>query len=105
MKQCGRSYLPDIRDLSSLDDVLNQRSVADFKYIAHEKRIDGVAPPLPSTTAGCSLIVLIGPEGGFGDEEVAAARARGYAPLYLGERKLRTETAAVVVSGMIGGWR
>ena len=43
------------------------------------------------------ITVLIGPEGGFDAEELAAARAAGFAALTLGPRVLRTETAGLAV--------
>jgi 16S rRNA (uracil1498-N3)-methyltransferase len=48
-----------------------------------------------------SIALLIGPEGGFTDEEVALAREKGAIPVGLGPRILRTETAAVVASALI----
>jgi 16S rRNA (uracil1498-N3)-methyltransferase len=48
-----------------------------------------------------SIALLIGPEGGFTDEEVALASGKGAIPVGLGPRILRTETAAVVASALI----
>ena len=48
-----------------------------------------------------SIALLIGPEGGFTDEEVATASEKGAVPVGLGPRILRTETAAVVASALI----
>lgn len=42
-----------------------------------------------------ALCWLIGPEGGFSAEEEALAQAHGATPVYLGERILRVETAAL----------
>ena len=42
------------------------------------------------------VVVLIGPEGDFSEEEVRKAMKRGYVPVSLGESRLRTETAGVV---------
>lgn len=47
------------------------------------------------TYAGSEIIVLIGPEGDFSREEVAAALAAGFIPVHLGPSRLRTETAAL----------
>jgi 16S rRNA (uracil1498-N3)-methyltransferase len=47
------------------------------------------------------VLVVIGPEGGFAADEVARARAAGGAPISLGRRILRTETAALVVLAAI----
>jgi 16S rRNA (uracil1498-N3)-methyltransferase len=48
-----------------------------------------------------SAAVLIGPEGGFSEAEVAAARAAGFLPITLGPRILRMETAAVVAAALV----
>ncbi|TGU94511.1 RsmE family RNA methyltransferase, partial [Mesorhizobium sp. M00.F.Ca.ET.186.01.1.1] len=47
--------------------------------------------------SGDSLLVLIGPEGGFTPEEVAQAESKGFLPVSLGPRILRTETASQYV--------
>ena len=50
---------------------------------------------------GVSVGLMIGPEGGFSEAEVALACAAGAIPIHLGPRILRTETAAVVASALI----
>jgi len=47
------------------------------------------------------VAVLIGPEGGFADEEVQAARAAGWQSVTLGKRIFRMETAAVVATALV----
>lgn len=49
-----------------------------------------------------SVVVLIGPEGGFSRAEADAARARGFHLVSLGPTILRTETAAIAALSMIG---
>ena len=46
--------------------------------------------------------LIVGPEGGFTDAEYAAALHEGYEGVAIGERRLRTETAALVGSIVIG---
>ncbi len=50
---------------------------------------------------GGSVAAMIGPEGGFSDEEAAAAQAAGVQPVTLGRRILRMETAAVVTAAVV----
>ncbi|MCU0917321.1 MAG: 16S rRNA (uracil(1498)-N(3))-methyltransferase [Planctomycetes bacterium] len=71
-----------------------------------------IAAPAPETTTlrdalrdmpgqDASVALLIGPEGGFTDEEVALARAQGALAVGLGPRIMRTETAATVASALV----
>ena len=99
MKQCGRSYLPSVRKLTTLDELLTQRDMYDQKIIAHEQPL-GNAVKKNLATDVSSLLILIGPEGGFSDAEVDQCVASGCRTLYLGERRLRTETAAIVAVAM-----
>jgi 16S rRNA (uracil1498-N3)-methyltransferase len=58
---------------------------------------------MPRPEAGVSL--LIGPEGGWSEKEVAAALAAGCQPVRLGPRVLRTETAGVAaIAAMMALW-
>lgn len=57
----------------------------------------GPAPAEPPPT----VAILVGPEGGFSENEVEAARQAGFIPLTLGRRILRMETAAVVATALV----
>ena len=50
---------------------------------------------------GCDVMVLIGPEGDFSPEEVQVARESGFAPVTLGDSRLRTETAGMMAVAFI----
>jgi 16S rRNA (uracil1498-N3)-methyltransferase len=45
---------------------------------------------------GKKVLVMIGPEGDFSEEEVELAKKAGFTPVSLGESRLRVETAALV---------
>jgi 16S rRNA (uracil1498-N3)-methyltransferase len=97
MTQCGRSFLPQIRDLTNFQEVLNSLQNCQKKFIMHE-RIDMRAKPWGKIEAEDSLKsvgILIGPEGGFTEEEVKAAESAGFVCVSLGTRRLRSETAAI----------
>ena len=49
-----------------------------------------------------SIVLVVGPEGGVSDEEIAALRRAGAEPVRLGPTVLRTSTAAAVGLGAIG---
>lgn len=96
MKQCGRSYLPRITSISTFNAFLERPSSPSIKLIAHEHLVHASWPE-ESTPSGTSVCVLVGPEGGFSDQELEAAMSYGYQAVYLGDRRLRTETAALVL--------
>jgi 16S rRNA (uracil1498-N3)-methyltransferase len=95
-EQCGRNRVPEITPPVVLDDLLsgsakdahagNLRLVLDP---GSNLKVRDLAPP------GAGVTLLIGPEGGLSDEELAAALEAGYHGLQLGPRILRTETAAL----------
>ena len=96
-EQCGRNRVPLIDAPERLDAWL-------AKQTAHADAVQGVlslhasTQPLTAMRANAvqkSWVLLNGPEGGLTDAEDAAARAKGFVALSLGERVLRAETAAL----------
>jgi 16S rRNA (uracil1498-N3)-methyltransferase len=61
------------------------------------------APSTAATSAKPSLVVLVGPEGGFTEIEFDLAEKAGAMPVTLGRRILRSETAAVYAASLIIG--
>jgi 16S rRNA (uracil1498-N3)-methyltransferase len=96
MKQSERCVLPAIDALTSFDDFV-KASKAEAKVIAHEKAEGSPTVAISAAT----IAICIGPEGGFTEEEVTRAEACGFQLMTLGERRLRTETAAIVASARI----
>ena len=96
MKQSGRSRLPELDEPASLIKVLsefNNTTAAILHEGASGPSLKGL-DPVPG-------FVLIGPEGGFTDEELQEALDRGCRMASLGVRRLRTETAAVAAAALI----
>ena len=80
------------------DTMLNSLSDWDVKLLLSEKGAawsfrEGIGSTRPDRIA-----VIIGPEGGFADEEIEQAQGRGVVPVSVGRRILRTETAAIVAA-------
>ena len=102
MKQSGRSRLAQLAEPQPLARVLHGDAV-DFACIAHEQTepAHSLAAALARHPAARRIRILIGPEGGFTDEEVAEAQRAGYAPVSLGPRRLRAETAALVAASAV----
>ncbi|GHE21291.1 16S rRNA (uracil(1498)-N(3))-methyltransferase [Halomonas urumqiensis] len=95
-EQCGRAVVPPVHPPVALADWLAERDEA-LRLVLHP----GVADALAESGTPPSAALLIGPEGGLADGEVAAARAAGFTPLSLGPRILRTETAPVVALALL----
>ncbi len=66
----------------------------------NERGMRATAEALAAIRAGESLSVMIGPEGGFAQEEIEAVRERMQV-ISLGKRILRTDTAAIAVLSML----
>lgn len=102
MKQSGRAFLPQVSELTDLEDFLAAGRSASHRLVAHEKITSyDLKTPLPLMPGEDSAIVLIGPEGGFTDQEFDRCVAAGYRQIYMGGRRLRTETAAIVLTALI----
>ncbi|MGD1043983.1 MAG: RsmE family RNA methyltransferase [Bacteroidota bacterium] len=99
MKQCGRSWLPRIQPLQNLKSLIDNSSHYQLKFILHEEADSShtAATELKLHEDIHSLLVAVGPEGGFTEEETSCAVHAGFKSISLGTRRLRTETAAVVV--------
>jgi 16S rRNA (uracil1498-N3)-methyltransferase len=103
-EQSGRAFVPEVKTPLSLADWLaetdqSQRLV--LEPFAKHKLMD-------ISIAGDALDLLVGPEGGFTDDEIEAARANDVRAVSLGPRVLRTETAGpaaiAVLQAKTGGF-
>jgi len=97
-EQSHRAILPQIHAPASWKQMLAAASQYTRCVIAYEKEERShLSAVLQQLAPGDSLLVLIGPEGGFSSQEVEQAEAAGAVPVTLGPRILRTETAASYV--------
>lgn len=92
-EQCGRNHVPEVLPVLSLPQALAEAQ--GQKLVLHPE--GGRSLREQSLDADRPVTVLIGPEGGFDGEELAAAQAAGFRSLTLGPRVLRTETAGAAV--------
>ncbi len=92
-EQCGRNVLPQIYTPLELSSWLAQmRGNAHAKFILQPEGSTALhKQPQPQG----SVTLLIGPEGGFSEDETKMAHLTGFTPIRLGKRVLRTETAAM----------
>ncbi len=92
-KQARRSWLPTVAALASTDDVVSLVASADLAVVLHEDASVALAS-LPVPASG-EVVVVVGPEGGLTDDEVAAFADAGAQSVRLGAEVLRTSTAGV----------
>ncbi|WP_436522689.1 16S rRNA (uracil(1498)-N(3))-methyltransferase [Actinoplanes sp. HUAS TT8] len=107
-KQARRSWLPLVAgdpDCST-KQVTGRLAEASAAFVLHEEateRLTTVGLP-----AAGEIVLVVGPEGGISDAEVAAFREAGAVPVRLGSAVLRTSTAGVaalsVLSARLGRW-
>ncbi len=94
-EQCGRNVVPVIDAPVTIRDWLGENhDKPQLRLIMKPDSTRTVGAVQPN---GMDLAVLVGPEGGFSDDEYDLAEATGFKPLGLGPRILRTETAALAI--------
>ncbi|MEZ5615701.1 MAG: 16S rRNA (uracil(1498)-N(3))-methyltransferase [Rhodocyclaceae bacterium] len=99
-EQCGRDRIPEIAPILDLRQWLG-RLPQDNEII--RLLLSPQGGRRLRELAGCRrVLLLVGPEGGFAEEEAAAARAAGFAACALGPRILRTETAGPAALAALG---
>ena len=96
VKQCGRGVVPVVEAPRGFGAVLAEAAAHDATWLCWE----GGGRPLATLAREAGrvrrILLLVGPEGGFTDDEVAQARAAGARPVGLGPRILRAESAGLV---------
>jgi 16S rRNA (uracil1498-N3)-methyltransferase len=93
VKQCGRVVVPVIDPPREFAEVLGEVAVHDAAWVCWEGGGEALVEMAHGTPS--RLLLLVGPEGGFTADEVAAAEAAGARRVSLGPRILRAESAGL----------
>ncbi|WP_225029887.1 16S rRNA (uracil(1498)-N(3))-methyltransferase [Xinfangfangia pollutisoli] len=110
-EQCGATWVPAVDDLQPLDRILAGWPAGRRLFWADEARAGGAAGPSAAFAAAPGpAALLIGPEGGFSEDERRRLEAAEFVtPIALGPRILRAETAALAALALwqaaAGDWR
>ncbi|MFN4154842.1 MAG: 16S rRNA (uracil(1498)-N(3))-methyltransferase [Paracoccaceae bacterium] len=109
-EQCGATFVPEIGEVQPLERVLAGWPEGRVLIWADEALAGRSSSLTGVIAAGTPSAILIGPEGGFSEEEKLRLRALPFVrPLSLGPRILRAETAAVAAlvlwQAAVGDWR
>lgn len=102
-KQSKRSRIPQVGEVMPFKDALLEGGKAGLRLFAyeHEEGMAGTKRELAKVRAGQEIALFVGPEGGFSQAEVKMAREAGFAPISLGKRILRTETAGIALLSVL----
>lgn len=100
-KQCGRGRVPEVKMPISFNEALDIAAHSDLAIIPYENEETTGIGRLVKDISAKSASVLIGPEGGFAEEEVRKAVEAGIRPVTLGPRILRTETAGPAAAAIL----
>jgi 16S rRNA (uracil1498-N3)-methyltransferase len=111
-EQCGRARVPRMHEVRELRAWLHEQAVRrDPGANVLRRVLSTQAAALPwreawrTVGAATEVVLLSGPEGGFDSDELHAAIAAGFAPLTLGPRILRADTAPLAaLSALALGW-
>ncbi|UCG42431.1 MAG: 16S rRNA (uracil(1498)-N(3))-methyltransferase [candidate division WOR-3 bacterium] len=100
MKVSTRTVAPVVSGPISIGELEGRIAEYELALIAYEEEkktgLDGFLYRTPS-----SVLVIVGPEGGFEPAEVVRLRQAGARPFSMGPRRLRADTAGIVASAML----
>lgn len=101
-KQSGRAVVPQVMTPAEFAKLVSDTDWLDARRFMFSER-DGEPLPEPdeSQSSADLMIALVGSEGGWTDEEIAAARESGWVIVTLGGRTLRAETAAIAIGALL----
>ena len=102
-KQSKRLIIPEVHEIMTFGEALEYARDLDVLLMPYEME-SGMGETrriLSAIQQGQSVGVLIGPEGGFEEQEAEDARNHGFSTITLGKRILRTETAGMTILSIL----
>ena len=100
-EQSHRLIVPKLLGIYNLKS-LPANLLSDLNYVAYEKDANNTDEAFQGLEKGKSVSILIGPEGGFSEQEINHLTKQGFIRTSLGKRILRAETAAIYALSVIG---
>lgn len=103
--QCGRLTIPTVNAPVGIREFLQERTRDEScLLLSMDQNASCIISELEKGM-GTGVVLLVGPEGGFLQQEIEEALAIGFKSVGLGKMTLRTETAALLAAGMVSVWR
>lgn len=102
-KQCGRSFIPEVKHLINVKEICNWINEYDVIIVAYENEKENTlkAELKKLKATDLKIGIVIGPEGGFEESDIKLLKESGAKIVTLGDRILRTETVALNVLSII----
>jgi 16S rRNA (uracil1498-N3)-methyltransferase len=100
VQQSRRAKVPKIEKYRSFVEALEYCQEEGLKILLWEKEGESLREVLKQDPLH-RIYIMVGPEGGFTEDEVRMAEKKGFIPVKLGQRILRTETAAITLVGIL----
>ena len=101
-KQCGRTRVPEILPICRFETLVKSDSAQALKLLFWEdEQQQSISQAREKYPQAESLLLAIGPEGGFESQEVELAKSHGFELVHIGRRILRAETAAVAALSLV----
>ena len=95
-EQCGRTLIPELRDPVSFKEAIEASGFSIFLSKEGERPQDVL-----SRYEGGRINIFTGPEGDFSDREISLFKEKGFLPVSLGGRTLRSETASIALLSIL----
>ena len=101
--QCGRNHLMDLHEPAPFHELVAKTFEPEpvLKLLFWEEEKDRHLGSLQELAEHGNVMILLGPEGGFSEEEVRLAGKYGYQSVSLGRRILRAETATIATVAIL----
>jgi 16S rRNA (uracil1498-N3)-methyltransferase len=102
-KQSGRAFVPQVTVPVNFSTLVSDKEFENARRVLFSERSGGKLSDLEdgAPTERQAMIALVGSEGGWTDEEIAAAVAGNWHLVTLGGRTLRAETAAITAAALL----
>jgi 16S rRNA (uracil1498-N3)-methyltransferase len=102
VKQSRRAWLPEVEPPIGTGALADRCAAADLALVLHEDGAEPIAALSDELSQAREVLLVVGPEGGIGADELAALVERGARATRLGPQVLRASTAAAVALGALG---
>ena len=101
-KQCGRTRVPEVLPICNFESLVKSAPAQTLKLLFWEdEQHQSLRQAHEKYSQAKSLLLAIGPEGGFETQEAELAKSHGFEPIHIGRRILRAETAALAALTLV----